>query len=159
MNRNKNIIVILLLAITCILLYNNCTRKAQSSAAQQSKEKQQPPAPSRSQKIDALTSEGIVISYIKANGKLPDYYITKKEARDNGWNAAEGNLCDVLPGKAIGGDVFTNREGNLPEKAGRRWFEADLNYNCGRRNADRLLFSSDGLIFVTRDHYKTFEEK
>lgn len=106
--------------------------------------------------INSLTKETVVVSFVKKNKKLPEYYITKKEAREKGWNAADGNLCDVLPGKAIGGDVFSNREGSLPKSDGRKWFEADLNYNCGRRNADRLLFSNDGLIYVTYDHYKTF---
>lgn len=109
--------------------------------------------------IDALTEEGRVVNYVKAHGALPDYYITKAEARKSGWVAAQGNLCEVLPGRAIGGDNFTNREMNLPVKAGRRYVEADLNYNCGKRNADRLVFSNDGLIFVTHDHYKTFVEK
>lgn len=154
MNKRSNIIIILLLAVIGILLYNNCTRKAQpatNSASQTEK--------TAASKIDALTREDVVVSYVKEHGRLPGYYITKKEARDGGWIASEGNLCDVLPGKAIGGDVFSNREGSLPGKPGRSWYEADLNYNCGRRNADRLVFSNDGLIFVTHDHYKTFEEK
>ena len=109
--------------------------------------------------VDELTSEEVVVGYLKKNGVLPDYYITKAEARKKGWVASEGNLCDVLPGKAIGGDVFTNREKKLPNKKSRKWYEADLNYDCGRRNADRVVFSSDGLIYVTKDHYNTFEEK
>ncbi|ULT45885.1 hypothetical protein KRR40_23350 [Niabella defluvii] len=110
------------------------------------------------QSIDQLTREDVVVPYLKKHQKLPGYYIKKNEAREKGWEAAKGNLCDVLPGKAIGGDLFSNRE----EFAGRRkrkWFEADLNYKCGRRNADRLLYSSDGLIYVTYDHYKTFQQK
>jgi len=109
--------------------------------------------------IDKLTSEEVVVPYVKKNQRLPDCYITKNEARKKGWIASEGNLCEVLPGKAIGGDVFSNREGNLPSADKRKWFEADLNYNCGRRNADRLLYSNDGLTYVTHDHYKTFEER
>ncbi|MCH5717378.1 ribonuclease domain-containing protein [Niabella hibiscisoli] len=65
----------------------------------------------------------------------------------------------MLPGRAIGGDVFSNREGGLPSAEKRKWFEADLNYKCGRRNADRLLYSNDGLVYVTYDHYKTFQQK
>lgn len=109
--------------------------------------------------IDKLTDEGTVVPYVKKNKKLPGYYITKSEAGKAGWVASKGNLCEVLPGKAIGGDVFSNREGNLPVANNRKWYEADLNYNCGRRNAHRLLYSSDGLIFVTHDHYKTFEKR
>ena len=109
--------------------------------------------------IDDLTAEDVVVDYLKKNGVLPDYYITKGEARKKGWVASEGNLCDVLPGRAIGGDIFSNREKRLPNKKNRKWYEADLNYDCGRRNADRVVFSSDGLIYVTKDHYNTFEEK
>ena len=108
--------------------------------------------------IDTLTEEKKVTDYLKENGKLPDYYITKKEAQRDGWVAKEGNLCEVLPGRAIGGDIFTNREKTLPVKKGRVWYEADINYECGRRNARRVVFSNDGLIFVTHDHYKNFEE-
>lgn len=111
------------------------------------------------QSIDQLTREDVVIPYVKKHQKLPGYYINKSEARGKGWEAAAGNLCEVLPGKAIGGDVFSNREGSLPAAEKRKWFEADLNYKCGRRNADRLLYSSDGLIYVTHDHYKTFQQK
>ncbi len=109
--------------------------------------------------VDELTNESVVVPYIKRTGRLPEYYITKREAREKGWIAARGNLCDVLPGRAIGGDVFSNREKQLPVKSGRKWFEADINYHCGRRNADRVLFSDDRLVFVTKDHYQTFEEK
>jgi hypothetical protein len=112
----------------------------------------------QSDRIDILTEENKVSEYLKENGRLPDYYITKKEAQKDGWVAKEGNLCKVLPGRAIGGDIFTNREKTLPVKKGRIWYEADINYNCGRRNAQRLVFSNDGLIFVTHDHYKSFDE-
>ncbi|ANH82426.1 ribonuclease [Niabella ginsenosidivorans] len=109
--------------------------------------------------VEELTKESAVVPYVKQNGHLPDYYITKREARSKGWEPSKGNLCMVLPGRAIGGDIFSNRERSLPEKQGRKWFEADINFSCGRRNADRLLFSSDGLVFVTKDHYRTFQEK
>jgi len=102
------------------------------------------------------TDEKTVVSYLRQNHRLPDNYITKKKAREAGWDARSGNLCDVLPGKAIGGDRFSNREGRLPTAYKRVWREADINYRCGRRGADRLLFASDGLIYVSRDHYQHF---
>ena len=111
------------------------------------------------QNIDELTQENIVIPYIKKHGELPDYYITKSEAKSLGWVPSKGNLCEVAPGRAIGGDIWTNRQKSLPTKSGRKYFEADLNYNCGNRNADRVVFSNDGLVFVTFDHYRSFEEK
>lgn len=114
------------------------------------------PAVAEGQSIDQLTQQKRVVSYLQQHQRLPDYYVTKKQAREQGWDPRSGNLCAVLPGKAIGGDRFSNREGQLPSAGGRVWREADINYQCGRRGADRLLYSSDGLIFVTRDHYKNF---
>lgn len=107
--------------------------------------------------IDELTEEKLVIDYVKANRKLPDYYLTKGEARSQGWVASEGNLCDVLPGRAIGGDKFSNREKTL--RTGAQYFEADVNYNCGRRNADRIVFTKNGDVWLTHDHYKSFQKQ
>ena len=112
-----------------------------------------------SNQIDELTNDEIVVKYLKEHGELPDYYITKSEAKSLGWVPSKGNLCEVAPGRAIGGDIWTNRQKSLPTKSGRKYFEADLNYNCGNRNADRVVFSNDGLVFVTHDHYRNFEEK
>ncbi|HLQ99382.1 MAG TPA: ribonuclease domain-containing protein [Sphingobacterium sp.] len=109
--------------------------------------------------IDLLTEESVVIAYLKEHQKLPDYYINKKEAKQLGWIPSKGNLCEVLPGKAIGGDYFGNFEGNLPMQKGRKYYEADINYNCGRRGAERIVFSNDGLIYITKDHYNSFEPK
>lgn len=107
--------------------------------------------------IEELTNENRVISYVKSNHKLPHYYITKSEAKNQGWIASKGNLCDVLPGKAIGGDKFSNREKSLPK--GEQYFEADVNYNCGNRGADRIVFTKNGEVWLTEDHYKSFEKK
>lgn len=93
----------------------------------------------------------------KKNGELPEYYITKAEARKRGWRPSEGNLCEVLPNKAIGGDRFGNREGRLPK--GEKYYEADVNYRCGRRNADRIIFNKNGDVWLTKNHYKTFEKQ
>ncbi|GAA0484940.1 MULTISPECIES: ribonuclease domain-containing protein [Tatumella] len=114
------------------------------------------PSGTRAADITALTSANQVAAWIHQHHRLPDFYIRKGEARRQGWDPSAANLCDVLPGKAIGGDHFSNREGRLPEVASRRWFEADVNYQCGHRNADRLLYSSDGLVYLTTDHYRTF---
>ncbi|MCB7142117.1 MULTISPECIES: ribonuclease [Bacillus] len=97
-----------------------------------------------------------VADYLQTYHRLPDNYITKSEAQALGWVASKGNLADVAPGKSIGGDIFSNREGKLPAKSGRTWREADINYTSGFRNSDRILYSSDWLIYKTTDHYKTF---
>lgn len=106
--------------------------------------------------INLLTKEQRIVAHLKEFGELPEYYITKEEARERGWEPHLGNLCDVLPGHAIGGDRFGNREGLLPRSSGRLYYEADINYDCGHRTADRIVFSNDGLIYTTYDHYKTF---
>lgn len=105
-----------------------------------------------------LTDFEEVASYIRKHHSLPDNFITKKDAEKLGWNAKEGNLNEVAPGKSIGGDIFRNREGKLPKKKGRIWYEADMNYFKGFRGKDRLLFSNDGLIYKTEDHYDTFQQ-
>lgn len=162
-NKSTSIIIFLLLVIVGILLYNTFRKPADTLVSNDSTVAEKPEKVivkhTQILPIDELTSESVVVPYVKKNGRLPDYYITKKNARSGGWVASEGNLCNVLPGRAIGGDIFTNRERNLPAQKGRIYYEADLNYNCGRRNADRLVFSNDGLIFVTHDHYKTFEKQ
>lgn len=111
----------------------------------------------KSAEIDALTDEKNVIIYVKRNHKLPPHYLTKSEAKSQGWVASQGNLCEVLPGKAIGGDKFSNREKTLP--TGNQYFEADVNYNCGRRNADRIVFTKNGEVWLTKNHYKSFEKQ
>ena len=75
-----------------------------------------------------------------------------------GWIPKEGNLDGIFPGKAIGGSVYYNRNGHLPSASGRVWYEADINYSGGFRGAERILYSNDGLIFVTYDHYESFAE-
>lgn len=90
-------------------------------------------------------------------GKLPDYYITKNQARAMGWVANKGNLSTVAPNSMICSD-YRNDDGKLPSAAGRVWYEADINYTRGWRNDERILFSNDGLVFVTYDHYETFIE-
>lgn len=99
-----------------------------------------------------------VAMYIELYGELPENYLTKNEARDLGWIAKEGNLWDVAPGMSIGGDYFGNFEELLPETDDRDYYEADIEYEGGRRNAKRLVFSNDGLYFYTDDHYESFDE-
>lgn len=99
-----------------------------------------------------------VADYLHRYGHLPDNFITKKEAKALGWDNQAGNLDEVAPGKSIGGDSFSNREGLLPKEKGRSYWECDVNYTGGYRGSERLIYSSDGLIFYTDDHYKSFEQ-
>ena len=100
-----------------------------------------------------------IVNYLAAHdGKLPDNFLTKAEAEALGWDSSKNYLSDVAPGKSIGGDRFGNYEGLLPTASGRQYHEADCNYTEGKRNAYRLVYSTDGLYFYTEDHYETFEE-
>lgn len=96
--------------------------------------------------------------YIANYGFLPENYLSKNEALTLGWKNYKGNLRDVTSNGTIGGNVYKNRNKNLPEAAGRTWYEADINYTGGYRNTHRILYSNDGLMFATYDHYKTFYE-
>ena len=104
------------------------------------------------------TSKEEVSLYIDTYGELPSNYITKSEAKDLGWDSNAGNLWDVAEGMSIGGDVFGNREGLLPEDDDRIYYECDIDYEGGYRNSKRIVYSNDGLIYYTEDHYETFEE-
>ena len=106
----------------------------------------------------SYTSKDEVALYIHTYGHLPDNYITKKQAEKLGWDNRAGNLQDVAPGKSIGGSRFGNYEGLLPDAKGRNYYECDINYEGGYRGAERIIYSDDGLIFYTADHYKSFEQ-
>ena len=103
------------------------------------------------------SSKEDVAEYIEIYETLPDNFITKDEAIELGWDNSKGNLWDVAEGMSIGGDRFMNREGLLPDEKGRIWTECDINYEGGYRGAERIVFSNDGLIYYTDDHYESFE--
>ena len=97
-----------------------------------------------------------VALYIHTYGHLPENYITKKQAQALGWSG--GSLEPYAPGKCIGGDRFGNYEGLLPKKSGRSYIECDIDtLGASSRGAKRIVFSNDGLIYYTADHYQSFE--
>lgn len=102
----------------------------------------------------SYTSKEDVALYIHTYGHLPSNFITKSEARELGWDG--GSVEDYAPGCSIGGDRFGNYEGILPE--GKKYTECDID-TLGRssRGARRIVFSNDGCIYYTDDHYETFE--
>ncbi len=111
---------------------------------------------------DALPENGTytaredVALYIHQYGRLPDNFITKKEAQNLGWPG--GDLEPYAPGMCIGGSRFGNYEGLLPEAEGRTYTECDIDTLGARsRGAKRIVFSNDGLIYYTEDHYESFE--
>ena len=111
----------------------------------------------RVQEDGLYTSKEEVAAYIYLYDHLPDNYITKKEAKELGWVSSEGNLGEVAPGKSIGGDYFGNYEGLLPEDDDRDYYECDIDSDGGYRGAKRIVYSNDGLIYYTGDHYESFE--
>lgn len=104
----------------------------------------------------AYTTKDDVALYIHTYGHLPDNFITKKDAQALGWPG--GALEPYAPGKCIGGSRFGNYEGLLPEADGRTYTECDIDtLSADSRGAKRIVFSNDGLIYYTEDHYKSFE--
>ena len=102
----------------------------------------------------SYTTKEDVALYIHTYGCLPGNFITKDEARDLGWEG--GGLKDYAPGMCIGGDRFGNYEGLLPED--RDYTECDIDtLGAEKRGAKRIVFSDDGLIYYTEDHYESFE--
>ena len=100
------------------------------------------------------TAEDVAL-YIHTYGELPGNFITKNEARELGWSG--GSVEVYAPGMCIGGDWYGNYEGNLPEVPGREYHECDINtLGASSRGAERLIYSSDGQIYYTDDHYETF---
>lgn len=98
-----------------------------------------------------------VALYLRTYGRLPENFITKAQAQELGWDNRTVTLDQVAPGKSIGGSHFGNYEGQLPSAPGRTWKECDIDASKGHRGVKRLVYSNDGLIYYTQDHYQTFE--
>ena len=120
-------------------------------------EEEAPPA----EEVPAIDEDGYyttkedVALYIYTYGHLPDNFITKKEAESLGWSG--GGLDDYAYGCCIGGNWFGNYEGLLPEANGRTYTECDIDtMHASKRGAKRIVFSNDGLIYYTDDHYESF---
>ncbi len=96
-----------------------------------------------------------VALYLVTYGELPSNFITKSEARELGWEG--GSVQKYQEGAAIGGDKFGNREGILPKASGRQYYECDIDTDGkNSRGAKRIVYSNDGLIYYTEDHYESF---
>ena len=124
-------------------------------------EPQEPEEPAEPDEPELLDPEGTyttkedVALYIYTYGHLPDNFITKKEAESLGWSG--GGLDDYAYGYCIGGNRFGNYEGLLPEADGRKYTECDIDtMHASKRGAKRIVFSNDGLIYYTDDHYESF---
>ena len=118
-------------------------------------ESSEPEEPAVLEDDEYYTPEDVAL-YLHLYGHLPSNYITKEDAQDAGWVSSKGNLWKVTDHKVIGGSRFGNYEGSLPTAKGRKYYECDVNYYGGYRGEERLVYSNDGLIYYTDDHYNTF---
>ena len=138
------------------------TADAESPPAQEeSSAEEAAPEETPAEEVPAIDEDGSyttkedVALYIHTYGHLPNNFITKKEAEALGWSG--GGLDDYAYGCSIGGNRFGNYEGLLPEANGRTYTECDIDtMHASKRGAKRIVFSNDGLIFYTDDHYESF---
>ena len=96
-----------------------------------------------------------VAAYIYQYGELPDNYITKEELVKKGWIPKNTTVDEIAPGRIVGGGTYIDE--TVEQAEGRIYYECDVNYTEGARGAERLVYSNDGMIYYTPDHYETFE--
>lgn len=162
MNMKRKLTALLLL-LALLLSLTACGDAAQTiDTVQQAAQTVQELADAQEEEAPAIEEDGTyttkedVARYIHTYGHLPENFITKKQAQALGWEG--GSLEPYAPGKCIGGSRFGNYEGTLPEKDGRTYTECDIDtLGASKRGAKRIVFSNDGLIYYTEDHYETFE--
>ena len=151
-----------------ILAKNKKKKKATPTPTVSAETETSPPGDDAERKPEEITPTPVpkgpiidpqsIADYLFAHGELPDNFITKREAQSLGWDSRYNYLSDVAPGKSIGGDYFGNYEEKLPVEKGISYHEADCYYTGGKRNAYRIIYSSNGRVWYTEDHYNTFTE-
>ncbi len=161
------LILALLFSLTaCPLLDNLATLPGESQSTESVPTTQGPPTtqtpPTTSEPEEEpgviegefyYTKEDVAL-YIHLYGRLPRNYVTKAQAKSE----FGSNYKAMQQGYRIGGDSFQNREGLLPKKQGRVYFESDIvAEGVTSRGAYRIVFSNDGLVYYTHDHYASFE--
>lgn len=159
----KRKLTALLLLLALLLSLTACGDAAQTiDTVQQAAQTVQEIAAAQEEETPAIEEDGTyttkedVARYIHTYGHLPENFITKKQAQALGWEG--GSLEPYAPGKCIGGSRFGNYEGTLPEKDGRTYTECDIDtLGASKRGGKRIVFSNDGPIYYTEDHYETFE--
>ena len=160
MSRRNKVIQLIVLLMAVVLLLGSCAANALETA--KGKKNTATPAvtavPEPTATPGPLDEAQRIADYLFEHGELPDNFITKKEAQALGWNSSYNYVSDVAPGKSIGGDYFGNYERKLPAVKGRKYYEADCFYQGGKRNAYRIIYSNDGHVWYTGDHYETFTE-
>ena len=159
----RSLFSVLLISVLSLFLLTGCSEKELEFAADvlttvlETELEEEAVVEDKITEDGTYTSKEEVAAYLHEYGHLPSNFITKKEAKKLGWVSSDGNLDKVAPGMSISGDYFGNYEGNLPEAEDRDYYECDIDFNGSYRGAKRIVFSNDGLIYYTEDHYETFE--
>lgn len=158
-------LILILAALLIALVWQTAKQPApppaSAPAAESAAAAQHPAAPGKQEETAEIAEDGVytsardVAGYLIAYGRLPRNFITKAEARKLSWSG--GDLRPYAKDACIGGDRFGNYEGRLPEKEGRIYRECDIDtLGQASRGAKRLVYSSDGLIYYSQDHYESF---
>ena len=150
------LVALILLIATAYVFLTNPGKDSTQKPPTDENVASQPSQESKPDEAGVYTSKEDVAEYLHQYGHLPDNFITKAEARELGWKG--GSLEPFAPGKSIGGDKFGNYEKLLPRKSGRQYYECDIDtLGAKSRGAKRIVFSNDGQIYYTDDHYESFE--
>ncbi len=162
MRKHHKLAVLFVLLLTAVLLLTGCTANALETArtkkATEAPVAAETAVPAPTATPGPMDEAQRLADYIFEHGELPDYFVTKKQAQAMGWDSYTNYVSDVAPGMSIGGDYFGNYEQKLPVVKGRKYYEADCFYQGGKRNAYRIIYSTDGHVWYTGDHYNTFTE-
>ena len=150
MSRRNKFIAVIVILMAAVLLLTGCVASAAGKRDQSTAAPEVTPGP--------MESAQELADYIFENGELPDNFIRKKEAENRGWKTIYRYVSDLGDGITIGGDYFGNYEEKLPVVKGRKYYEADCFYQGGPRNEYRIIYSTDGHVWFTGDHYNTFIE-
>ena len=165
MRRRHRTAVIFVLLLAAVLVLSSCTANALETARSRKRnatptpavpETTAAPGPTATPGPEEAAQE--LAEYLFEHGELPENFITKKEAERRGWKTTYRYVSDLGPGITIGGDYFGNYEQKLPAVKGRKYAEADCYYQGGPRNEYRIIYSNDGHVWYTGDHYNTFTE-
>ena len=158
LKRTAALIVLMLMMLTAVLMLASCDMEQGGSEESGKTEQEEEQSGSGGiKKNGTYDQKDDVAEYLSIYKKLPKNYIKKEEAKRLGWSG--GSVERVAPGKAIGGDHFGNYEKKLPNKKGRSYYECDID-TLGKKNRGpkRIIYSDDGLIYYTGDHYDTFQK-
>ena len=167
MRRYTKLIQLFALLLAAVLLLGGCTANALETAKRRKNTvapkvtaaAETPTAvPEPTATPGPLEEAQRIADYFFEYGELPENFITKKQAQALGWDNMVNYVSDVAPGKSIGGDYFGNYEQKLPVVKSRKYYEADCFYKGGKRNAYRIIYTTDGHVWYTEDHYNTFIE-